>query len=315
LLALLCLLAAQIAHAQTDALRFGILPIGGPQESREDWAPLLADMSRGIGRTVVALSVTSYEGLLLAIQENRVDMAFLSGKLAIQAVTGSGMQVVAQVTRPDGLPGYRALLLARKDGPVNNVEEILARPDYWSIARGEVRSMSGYLIPQLQLFGPRNLLIETHFRSETINTHQNNALAVASGQADVATNNSADMERFEKSFPGEAANLKVIWQSALIPHATIVMRKGFPPNLFKKLQDFLYTYGGSAAGRGVLARLHGLAGFLPADNKALLPTLELDYQQTRNQVETGSWVTEAARRAKLARVDAEFAEQKATLSR
>ena len=315
MLALLCLLAGRIVHAQNDTLRFGILPIGGPQESREDWAPLLADMGRGLGRPIIAISVTSYEGLLLAIQDNRVDMAFLSGKLAIQAVTGSGMQVIAQVTRPDGLPGYRALLLARKDSPVNNVEDVLTRPDHWSIARGEVRSMSGYLIPQLQLFGPRNLLIETHFRAEVINTHQNNALAVASGQADVATNNSADMERFEKRFPDEAAHLKVIWQSALIPHATIVMRKDFPPGLFKKLQDFLYTYGASAAGRGVLARLHGLAGFLPADNKALLPTLELEYQLARHQVLSGMWVTEAARQAKLARIDAEFAEQRVTLSR
>jgi phosphonate transport system substrate-binding protein len=61
-------------------LRFGILPLGGAFESRNDWEPLLADMSRAIGRPVTMLSVTSYEALEQAIQRDQVDMAFLSGK-------------------------------------------------------------------------------------------------------------------------------------------------------------------------------------------------------------------------------------------
>ena len=113
--------AAQAGGASSTVgagtLRFGILPLGGAFESRNDWEPLLADMSRAIGRPVTMLSVTSYEALEQAIQRDQVDMAFLSGKMALDAVTLRRMKVVAQVTRHDGLPGYRALLLARKAGP------------------------------------------------------------------------------------------------------------------------------------------------------------------------------------------------------
>jgi phosphonate transport system substrate-binding protein len=98
-------------------VRFGILPLGGAFESRSDWDPLLAELSRAINRPVSVLSVNSYEALEQAIQRDEVDMAFLSGKMALDAVTQRRMKVVAQVVRHDGLPGYRALLLARKTPP------------------------------------------------------------------------------------------------------------------------------------------------------------------------------------------------------
>ena len=79
-------------------VRFGILPLGGAFESRNDWDPLLADLSKAIVRPVAVLSVTSYDALEQAIQRNEVDMAFLSGKMALDAVTLRQMKVVAQVT-------------------------------------------------------------------------------------------------------------------------------------------------------------------------------------------------------------------------
>jgi phosphonate transport system substrate-binding protein len=156
----------------TAPLRFGILPLGGAFESRNDWEPLLADLSRAIGRPVSMLSVTSYEALEQAIQRNQVDMAFLSGKMALDAVTQRRMSVVAQVTRHDGLPGYRALLLTRKAVPFNTLKGLLAEPEGWRLARGESRSVSGFIVPQLQLFLPNHIAMETRFRSEMVGTHQ-----------------------------------------------------------------------------------------------------------------------------------------------
>ena len=112
-----------------NTVRFGILPLGGAFESRNDWEPVLADLSRAIGRPVSVLSVTSYEALERAIQRNEVDMAFLSGRMALDTVSQRRMKVVAQVTRHDGLPGYRALLLTRKTGAFTALQDLLAEPD------------------------------------------------------------------------------------------------------------------------------------------------------------------------------------------
>ena len=70
------------ANLQDGPVRFGILPLGGVFESRNDWEPLLVDLTRTIGRPVSVLSVASYDALDQAIRRNQVDMAFLSGKMA-----------------------------------------------------------------------------------------------------------------------------------------------------------------------------------------------------------------------------------------
>jgi phosphonate transport system substrate-binding protein len=321
-LVLACPLAAAAqggsAAALVPPLRFGILPLGGAFESRNDWEPLLADMSRGIGRPVSVLSVTSYEGLEQAIQRNEVDMAFLSGKMALDAVTLRNMNVLAQVTRHDGLPGYRALLLVRKDGPLSSLDALLAEPGRWRLARGESRSVSGFIVPQIQLFLPRNIQMETRFRGELVGTHQATALAVANGEADVATNNTADFERFTQQFPAEAARLSVIWQSELIPHAQIVIKRDYPPEFQAKVKTFLAGYARAKGPRGdaeraVLKSLHDLAGFLPADNISLVPAAQLAWQLARQSAMNAQWVDEEARSKRLARIDAQYAQQLAVL--
>lgn len=310
--------AAAQAPAADAPVRFGILPLGGAFESRSDWDPLLAELSRAIGRPVSVLSVNSYEALEQAIQRNEVDMAFLSGKMALDAVTQRRMKVVAQVVRHDGLPGYRALLLSRKTPPLHSLKHLLDQPDRWRLARGEKQSVSGFIVPQLQLFLPNHIAMETRFQSEIVGTHQTNALAVANNEADVATNNSADFERFRQRFPAEAERLQVLWESELIPHAQIVVRREYPAELRGRLQSFLVGYGRAKGPRGdaervVLKSLHDLAGFVAADNSSLQPAAKLAYQLARQNAVTAQWVNDAARQARLQRIESGYAEQVSVL--
>ena len=306
--------ARMVPPEAAAAVRFGILPLGGAFESRSDWDPLLVELSRAIDRPVSVLSVNSYEALEQAIQRDEVDMAFLSGKMALDAVTQRRMRVVAQVVRHDGLPGYRALLLARKAPPLNTLKNLLDQPERWRLARGEKQSVSGFIVPQLQFFLPNHIAMETRFQSEMVGTHQATALAVANSEADVATNNTADFERFKQRFPAEAERLQVLWQSDLIPHAQIVVRREYPPELRKRVQVFLTSYGRAKGPRGdaerlVLKSLHDLAGFVAADNGSLQPAAKLAYQLARQNAMTAQWVNDAAREARLQRIDNGYAEQ------
>ncbi|RSZ42692.1 MULTISPECIES: phosphate/phosphite/phosphonate ABC transporter substrate-binding protein [unclassified Variovorax] len=318
LLAGLPLLAPAQVNPLDGPVRFGILPLGGAFESRSDWDPLLAELSRAINRPVSVLSVNSYEALEQAIMRNEVDMAFLSGKMALDAVTQRRMKVVAQVVRHDGLPGYRALLLARKAPPFNSLKNMLDQPERWRLARGEKQSVSGFIVPQLQLFLPNHIAMETRFGSEIVGTHQATALAVANNEADVATNNTADFERFKLRFPAESERLQVLWESELIPHAQIVVRSEYAPELRKRVQTFLTGYGRVKGPRGdaeraVLKSLHDLAGFVAADNSSLQPAAKLAYQLAKQNAMTAQWVNDAAREARLQRIESSYADQVAVL--
>jgi phosphonate transport system substrate-binding protein len=295
-------------------IRFGVLPLGGTVESRALWTPLMADMSRALNIPVSAYSVPSYEELDRAIGRDEIDMAFLSAKMALDAVMQRRMKVVAQIARHPDVPEHRAVLLVRKAGPLNTLEGMLARPEQWRLARGDSRSVTGFVVPQSQLFLPNRIEMETRFRSEFVGTHQATALAVANGDADVATNNTTDFERFRQQFPVEAERLQVVWQSEPPPGAPMVVRRDYPPEFQARLQNFLTGYGKGKgaradAERAVLKSLRAAYGYVAVDDSALLPEARLEYQLGKQRAMAAEWVNDAARAQRLQRIEKTYAEQ------
>ena len=304
--------------ASAAPIRFGVLPLGGTVESRAFWMPLLADLGQSMGVPVSVYSVASYEELDRAIQRDEIDMAFLSAKMALDAVMQKRMKVVAQIARRPGMPTHRAVLLTRKSGVPNTLEAVLAEPERWRLARGDSRSVTGFLIPQSQLFLPRNIELETRFRGEIVGNHQATALAVANGDADVATNNTTDFERFREQFPVEAARLHVVWESEPPPGAQMVVRRAYPPEFQARIQAFLVGYGQgkgprAEAEREVLKTLRAAYGYALADDSALLPEALLEYQLGKQRAMAAAWVNDAAREQRLRRIEQAYKEQVETL--
>ncbi|MET0936620.1 MAG: phosphate/phosphite/phosphonate ABC transporter substrate-binding protein [Luteibacter sp.] len=289
-------------------LTFGILPIGGPAESLEAWRPMLDDLSKAISHPVRAVSVTTYEGIAQAISEQRVDIAFLSGRLALDAVTRQNMQVIGQLTRGDGSKGYYAVVLVAADSRIRTVDQLLSKPAKWRFARGEALSVSGYLVPETQLFAAHNLDSDTFFASVHIDNHQNNALAVANGEVDVATNNTADLERFKQHFPDQYDRLRTLWKSSLIPHAVIVIRNDLPLALREKVATFITSYGKGKDGAHEEANLkliHDISGFARASNAVLVPFSDIEYSLEKRRATSAQWVSEAAREARFHKIESD----------
>jgi phosphonate transport system substrate-binding protein len=294
-----------------EPIRFGILPIGSAAESREQWAPLLEDIARRLDHPVSSVSVSSYAGLSNALATGGVDIAFVSGRLAVEAVSRQHMHVVAQFVRDDGVAGNYALLIVRASSPIQDVDSLLANPGRWRYARGEPLSVTGYVAPEAQLFAPRGINSDTFFASVRVGNHQDNALAVVNREADVASGNNPDLDLFTRHFPHEAAQLRVIWRSALIPAGVLVVRDAMPQPLQDQLVALMRNYGklagaGGERERANLSRIPDLAHFIPADNRALRPFVDMDYTLARQQAEHGRWVNDAARQARLKQVEGDY---------
>lgn len=297
--------------APATPIRFGILPIGSAAESLEQWRPLLEDLHKRVGRPVTTVSVGSYASLSNAIGAQRVDVAFLSGKLAVQAVTRQHMRVFAQFIRSDGGRGNVATLVVRADSAIHNLDGLLATPGRWKYARSEHFSVTGYTAPEAYVFAPRGLNSDTFFGTVRVGNHQNNLLAVVNREMDVASSNNPDMDLFRRHFPNEARELKVIWRSQLIPSGVLVVRDGMSSSLCQRLTAFLLAYGNAAGEEGrrereVLARIPDLGGFAVETNQVLQPFIDMQHSLLREQAMHGSWVSGPAQQARLAEIDRDY---------
>ena len=320
----LCLFASSVmasgaVPASVSPVTFGILPIGSASESLEQWRPLLEDLQRRLGRPVTTVSVSSYAGLSEAIGAQRVDIAFLSGKLAVEAVTHQHMQVFAQFVRNDGAKGNVAMLVVRGDSPIRTLGELLAKPGHWRYARSEKLSVTGYTAPEADVFAPRGLNSDTCFASVLIGDHQSNLLAVVNREVDVASSNNPDMDLFQHHFPGEASQLRVIWRSPLIPSGVLVFRQGMPASLQRQLTAFILAYGKAPGETGAherarLARIPDLGGFMVQNNHVLQPFVDMQYVLLRQQSQHGQWVSQQARQARLAQIEQDYQRDSQALS-
>jgi phosphonate transport system substrate-binding protein len=78
---------------------------------------------------------------------------------------------------------------------------------------GDKKSTSGTLAPMTYVFIPAGKKPETCFKTVLSASHQANLFAVANGRLDAATNNSTALALNNARGEGQAARIRVIWQS------------------------------------------------------------------------------------------------------
>lgn len=300
------LLASQLAFA-TDTLNFGIISTESSQNQADQWGPFLEDMSESLGMEVKPFFATDYAAVIQAMRFDQIDLAWYGNKSAMEAVDRAGGEIFAQTVAENGDPGYWSLLITHRDSELESVDDMLANAADLVFGNGDPNSTSGYLVPGYYVFAQNGVDAATAFKRTLNSSHETNALSVANRQVDVATFNTEGMERLEITHPDKAEQLKVIWQSPLIPSDPLVWREDLPEELKAQLRDFFFAYGETDAQREILAPLQW-ARFDPSSNDQLLPIRQLELFKQRAQVEADESLSAEERERQLAELDAQLTE-------
>lgn len=286
LLAALMATQAQAEEAPLSVLNFGIISTESQQNLKQHWDPFLADMEQQLGVEVKAFFAPDYAGIIQGMRFNKVDIAWLGNKSAMEAVNRSGGEVFAQTVGANGEAGYWSLLIAHKDSPLNSLEDVLAQRKDLIFGNGDPNSTSGFLVPSYYVLA-QNQATAQEFKRTVNASHEVNIFAVLNKQVDVATNNTENLARFAQHSGEKVKDIKVLWKSPLIPADPIVWRKNLPAATKEVVYDFFMKYGQSdnAQQKDILAALQW-ASFTPSSDLQLLPIRQLqlfkDLQELEN---------------------------------
>jgi phosphonate transport system substrate-binding protein len=304
------------AHAQLKEINFGIISTESSANLKTIWEPFLADMEKQTGKKINAFFAPDYAGVIEGMRFNKVQIAWYGNASAIQAVDRAEGEVFVQTTAKDGSPGYWSLLLVHKDSPLNSLKDVLAAPGKYTFGNGDPNSTSGFLVPSFYVFGQNNIDPRKHFSRMVTGSHEVNALAVANKQVDVATNNTENLERLQKTQPAKAAELKAIWKSPLIPSDPIVWRKDLNDADKKTLKTFFMTYGTQTPGKSadqLANETRVLAGlqwgpFKESSNKQLIPIRQLALFRDKIKLEGDANMAADEKAKKIGEIDARLAD-------
>jgi len=297
-----------ITSAFAQEINFGFISTEASQNIKSDWQPLIDDMEKQTGLKVKAFFASDYAGIIEGMRFNKVQLAWMGNKSAMEAVDRSNGEVFAQMVNADGTQGYYSHLIVHKDSPYKTVDDILKNGKSLSFGNGDPNSTSGFLVPGFYVFAQNKVDPKTLFKVVRNANHETNALAVANKQVDVATNNSENLEKIQQRYPEKFNEIKIIWTSPLIALDPLVINKGLPEATKTKIKNFFYNYAKvDPREKEVVMKISKLSGFKASTNDQLKPIRQLDLFSKRNKVEADTTLSDAEKKSKLAELDQQLA--------
>lgn len=298
-----------VTAAPLTEIDFGIISTESSQNLRPIWTPFLKRMEEETGLKVNAFFASDYAGIITGMQYGKVQVAWFGNKSAIEAVDRAEGEIFAQTMDEAGIGGYYSHLIVHKDSPLTSEKDVLKTAATLTFGNGDPNSTSGFLVPGYYVFAMNKGDPKKIFKRTLNANHEANALAVASKQIDVATNNSENLARLEVTDPAKRAEIRVIWTSPLIPSDPLVWRKDLPDETKKKLSSFFFNFGVNGktieSDKAILKAL-AWAPFKPATNEHSLPIRQLELFKTRLKIENDDKMDAAEKSKKLKEMDNEL---------
>ncbi len=289
-------------------VNFGIISTESTQNLKQDWEPMLNDLTKKSGIRIKAFFAPDYAGIIEAMRFDKVQVAWFGNKSAMEAVDRATGEIFVQTIAADGSPGYWSLLVVHKNSPLKSINDVVANAKSLTLGNGDPNSTSGFLVPGYYAFALNNLDPRTSFKRMVTANHETNLLAVANRQVDVATNNNESLDRLKMKFPEKAAEIRAIWKSPLIPSDPFVWRKDLDVEAKSRIKNFFTSYGEKDAREKAILNKIGLAGFKSSDNRQLLPIRQLEAFKAKNKIEADTTMSAADKKLKLDAINKMLAE-------
>jgi phosphonate transport system substrate-binding protein len=295
------------AHAQTRQISFGFISTEASSNLKTAWQPLLDDLQKATGLKVNAFFASDYAGIIEGMRFNKVQVAWMGNKSAMEAVDRSSGEVFAKTVGKDGNEGYYSLLIVHKDSPLKSLDDVLKQRAGLTLGFGDPNSTSGTAVPGLYAFAQNQVDPLKDFKRTVRANHETNLLAVVNKQVDVATNNTENTFRFEQTHPELAKQVREIWRSPQIPSDPMVWRKELDDGVKKQVRDFILAYGKDAREKAILQNL-GYSAFRASSNAQLVPIRQIELTRERSKVEADPTIAADEKAKKLKDIEDRIAE-------
>jgi len=242
---------AQEASWRDEMPVFRVGLLGGENESdrlrnNECWQVALEE---ALGVPVEMYPAPDYAGVIQGLVAGQLEYASLgaSGYAAIYLQDPEAVEPIFVSAEADGSLGYIAAMYTRADTDIHSLEDMEGH----SLAWADPNSTSGYLVPRAQLEAA-GIDPETYFsRTGFGGGHEQAVIAVLEGQYDAGVTwvsgqgepsegySRGNLRRMVDNGLLDMNDIRVIWESELIPNGPVVIRKDVPQEVKDIVTDLL----------------------------------------------------------------------------
>ncbi|WP_136659358.1 phosphonate ABC transporter substrate-binding protein [Nitratireductor sp. XY-223] len=243
---------AGMAHAE-DLKEFRIGILGGENEADRlrNFQCMVEQLPAAIGVEKVSLfPAADYDGVVQGLLGGTLDYAELgaSGYAKVYLADPKAVEPILTTIQTDGSTGYYAVMVARKDSGIKNLEDMKGK----KLGFADPDSTSGFLVPSVSLPNDVGTSIDEYFGETGFGGgHENLVLEVVKGNFDAGTTWSSGVGKFEDGYTSgnlrkmvdkgilDMGDLVQVWQSPQIPNGPIVVRSSMDADMKGKFKAFM----------------------------------------------------------------------------
>ncbi|RBW69599.1 phosphate/phosphite/phosphonate ABC transporter substrate-binding protein [Bacillus taeanensis] len=257
--------------AETETFTIGVIPAQTEGEMEGAMDKLQTVLSEKLDRDVSIEVYPDYNGVVEAMNFDKIDMAYFGPLTYVVAHHKSGAQaIITQLI--DGEPFYHSYMITHKENPYHSIEDLLANPGEVDFAFGDINSTSGSLIPSIELQdrGVYTSEDEHQFKSVRFTgSHDATALAVQNKQVTAGAIDSAIFNQLVESGKIDGEQIKTIWESDKLFQYPWAVHKNTDEETIQALQEAFLAIEDQE-----ILDAFGATGFTKASNE--------DYQSIRD---------------------------------
>lgn len=222
-----------------EVFTIGVIPAQTEGEMEGAMDKLQSYLSEELEREVKLDVYPNYNGVVEAMNYDKIDMAYLGPLTFVIANENSNAQaIITQLV--DGEPFYRSYIITHSDNPWNSLDDLLENPEDIDFAFGDPNSTSGSLIPSIELKdrGVYESQQSNEFNSvRNTSSHDATALSVQNKQVDAGAIDSAIYNQLVESGKIDEEQIKVLWESEELFQYPWAVRESIDEETVEKLQE------------------------------------------------------------------------------
>ncbi|WP_163539096.1 phosphate/phosphite/phosphonate ABC transporter substrate-binding protein [Gracilibacillus sp. YIM 98692] len=215
LLFLFVLTACGGGDDDTPTFTIGVIPAQTEGEMEGAMDKLQTTLNEGLNREVSVEVYPDYNGVVEAMNYEKIDMAFLGPLTYVIAQHKSGAKaIVTQLINDE--PYYYSYIITHSDNPWNSLDEFLKNSNDVDFAFGDPNSTSGSLIPSIELEDRGFYVSEDEHAFNSVRytgSHDATALAVQNQQVDAGAIDSAIYHQLVQAGKINGEKINIIWKS------------------------------------------------------------------------------------------------------
>jgi phosphonate transport system substrate-binding protein len=225
--------------ATNGVFKIGVIPALTEGNYEVPMQKLEVVLSDALSQEVEITTYPDYNGVVEALNNNHIQMAYLGPATYIEANHRSGAQAI--ITQEiEGVPYYYSYIVTQADAKWNTIEDLVNDAGNISFAFGDQGSTSGSLIPSYELkqrgvWQDENT--STFREMRYTGSHDATGLAVQNNQVDAGAIDSAYYDLLIKQGKLDESKFKVIWKSDQLFQYPWAVSSEVDQTTMKLLQD------------------------------------------------------------------------------